>query len=396
MKILIFAEVYYPDVMGGGEFSTKQMAEGLAGKGHEVVVRCLGESSRNELLNGVWVKQKYIKGLSEHFLSNTKNNNIADPFSRFDKIIRKWADIYPSRRMYETYRSIIRKEHPDAVHTVSPMSYMGRYNLWKAAADLKIPVSHVCRGPNLLKLKFMGGMPDGFNRYRNAKASVFLTALAAPTQFMLDRHIKAGIKGRRFNEVIYNAAGIKPVSLTADHFAQKEDMVLYAGEIKKEKGIHTLLKAMEGLKNVRLLLIGRGEMAEYARRYLNGMEHRVEVIDWMEREELFKYMRRAKAVILPSEWEEPFGRILIEAVCNGTIAIGSDKGGIPEVLDHDREYIFKSGDVPGLRKRIERVTGMSASVYLEEARRQQKAALRFSDDRFTDNWERFFLDQLQI
>ena len=39
MKILIFAEVYYPDVMGGGEFSTKQMAEGLAGKGHEVVVR---------------------------------------------------------------------------------------------------------------------------------------------------------------------------------------------------------------------------------------------------------------------------------------------------------------------------------------------------------------------
>ena len=29
MKILIFAEVYYPDVMGGGEFSTKQMAESL-------------------------------------------------------------------------------------------------------------------------------------------------------------------------------------------------------------------------------------------------------------------------------------------------------------------------------------------------------------------------------
>ena len=48
MKILIFAEVYYPDVMGGGEFSTKQMTEGLTKRGHEVIVYCLGKDTREE------------------------------------------------------------------------------------------------------------------------------------------------------------------------------------------------------------------------------------------------------------------------------------------------------------------------------------------------------------
>ncbi|MCR5651017.1 MAG: hypothetical protein K6F86_07545, partial [Lachnospiraceae bacterium] len=66
MKILVFAESYYPDVMGGGEFSTKQMAEGLVKKGHEVMVYCLGEENSKEDINGVRVNRRYIKGTSEH------------------------------------------------------------------------------------------------------------------------------------------------------------------------------------------------------------------------------------------------------------------------------------------------------------------------------------------
>jgi glycosyltransferase involved in cell wall biosynthesis len=133
MKILIFAEVYYPDVMGGGEFSTKQMAEDLVKKGHEVVVICLGKKSLDEKQNGVLIKRKYVKGLSEHFLSNTKNNSIPDPFSTIDKIIRKRGDLYQIKKWYEKYRALIKNEAPDLVHTVSPMSYLGRLNLWKAA-----------------------------------------------------------------------------------------------------------------------------------------------------------------------------------------------------------------------------------------------------------------------
>ena len=374
--------------MGGGEFSTKQMAEGLAGKGHEVIIYCLGKDTFEEEIRGVRVKRRYIRGASEHFLSLAKNNPLKETFSPFEKLRRKQGDLCQNRRWYEYYKTIVMKEAPDAVHTASPMSYLGRMNLWKAVYDLRIPLSHVCRSDSLLKLNFPGGLLNSFNIRRNAKAALYLTALAAPSRYLLNKHIEAGIRGQSFNEVIYNAVDFEPVPLTEELIDKKEDMVLYAGELSEKKGIRTLLKAMEGFKGVRLLLIGNGELESFLRTC-----GKAEVLDWMDREELYAYMKKAKAVVLPSKWEEPFGRILIEAIGNGTIAIGSDRGGIPEVLSHNMDHIFKSGDAAGLRKRIERVIRMDPGQYMEEARKQQRITERFSDAAYTAEWERFFLRQ---
>ncbi len=389
MKILIFAETYYPDVMGGGEFSTKQMTEGLVKRGHEVIVYCLGAEDGDEEIAGVKIVRKYIKGISEHYLSLTRNNLIANPLTASDKIIRKLPDLYKSRKWYDIYRTVISKESPDVVHTASPMSYLGRMNLWKAADDLDTPVSHVCRSRHLLEMQFLGGIPDGYNIHMNAKASAYLTALAAPSRYTLDCHNRVGIRGQRFNDVIYNAIDFKPIELTADMMGRKEDVVLYAGEFSAKKGIDTLIRAVDGLQDVRLLLIGREGPLDPVKTF-----GKAEVIDWMDRNTLYAHMRRAKAVILPSRWEEPFGRILIEAIGNATLGIGSDRGGIPEILDHNDDYIFASGDHMGLRRRIKRVIDMSPSEYMKELGRQQKMLDGFTDDIYIDNWEKFFLQQL--
>ncbi len=389
MKVLIFAEVYFPDVMGGGEFSTKQMTEGLVKKGHEVVVYCLGQNSCEEVINGVTIKREYLKGISEFYLSFTMNNQKKNPFTSFDKILRKWPDLYSSPKWYKKYKTIISKEAPNLVHTVSPMSYLGRVNLWKAAYDLNIPVSHVCRSPSLVELNFLDGRFNNFNIKRNSKASFYLTALASPSKFMLERHNRVNIKGTRFNDVIYNSVDFKKIIPSNELIKQKENVVLFAGSIDKKKGILTLIKAMERLEDVKLLLIGRGNLTN---QILN--KKNIEVIEWINRESLYTYMRKAKAVILPSEWDEAFGRILIEAIYNGTLGIGSDRGGIPEVLGFDENYVFHAGDIEGLRSRIERVINMSPSEYKEEIDRQQNMTSGFTDDKYVDNWERFFLQQL--
>lgn len=398
MNILIFAETYYPDVMGGGEYSAKQMTEGLVRRGHKVTVYCLGKGDVEEEIDGVHIIRRYIKGISEHYLSITKNNQIDDPLSRVDKIIRKLPDLYGNRHWYDMYRAIISKEQPDVVHTVSPMSYLGRVNLWKAASDLGIPVSHVCRSKHLLEISFLGGRLDGYNIRRNVGATAYLTALAAPSKYTLYSHNLVGIRGERFNDVIYNAIDFTPVEPTVEMIDSKENMVLFAGELSKKKGVDTLLHAMDGLKDVRLLLIGRagptGRGREITAPDFGACEGKYEVIDWMDRERLYAHMRRAKAVILPSEWEEPFGRILIEAIGNSTLGIGSNRGGIPEILDHNDDYIFKSGDHMGLRSRIARVIDMSPSEYLEEIGGQQRMISGLTDDAYVDNWERFFLQQL--
>ena len=377
--------------MGGGEFSTKQMTEGLVKKGHKVIVYCLGEKTYEEVIEGVVIKREYIRGLSEYFIGAATNNREKGNFTSFDKILRKWPDFYSSPKWYKKYKSIITKEGPDLVHTASPMSYLGRMNLWKAAYNFNIPVSHVCRSPTLLKLNFLGGRFNSFNIARNAKASFFLTALASPSKFMLERHTSVGIKGKRFNDVIYNSVDFKKVTPSLNLIENKENMVLYAGNLNKDKGIPTLLKAMEGLEGVKLLLIGRGELADQIKKTCKA-----DVIDWMERHALYDYMKKAKAVILPSEWDEAFGRILIEGIYNGTLGIGSNRGGIPEVLGFDENYIFSAGNVQALQQRIERVINMSPSEYKDAIDKQQKMTSGFSDDKYVENWESFFLQQLKI
>ena len=65
-----------------------------------------------------------------------------------------------------------------------------------------------------------------------------------------------------FNDVIYNAVDFPLIPISADLIEQKENMVLYAGDFRKEKGILTLIQAMEGLDGARHLLIGEGEQKD--------------------------------------------------------------------------------------------------------------------------------------
>ena len=56
-----------------------------------------------------------------------------------------------------------------------------------------------------------------------------------------------------------------------------------------------------------------------------------------------KYMGHSDVVVLPSLYQEQYGRIIQESVACGTVAVGSDIGGIPEIIK-DKELLFKPGD----------------------------------------------------
>ena len=43
-------------------------------------------------------------------------------------------------------------------------------------------------------------------------------------------------------------------------------------------------------------------------------------------------MKSASIVVIPSIWEEPFGLVAAEAMCNGACIIASKVGGIPEII----------------------------------------------------------------
>jgi glycosyltransferase involved in cell wall biosynthesis len=64
-------------------------------------------------------------------------------------------------------------------------------------------------------------------------------------------------------------------------------------------------------------------------------------------------LHAADVVVVPSTWDEPFGRTVIEGLATGRPVLGSRVGGIPEILDGPLErFLFERGDVAGLSDRL--------------------------------------------
>jgi glycosyltransferase involved in cell wall biosynthesis len=135
-----------------------------------------------------------------------------------------------------------------------------------------------------------------------------------------------------------------------------DDYVLYASGSNPVKGPHLLLEAWSTIykevKDLKLYIVGcKNSWVERMAKKMN-----LKNIIFFERLPLDKYyniMYKARAVVMPSVWPEPFGRIPVEANRLGVPAIVSSAGGLPEtIVDSITGYIFKAGDVNDLVKRI--------------------------------------------
>ena len=392
MELLIISFAYYPDVVGGGEFSTKMIAEGMVEKGHNVDVLCWAMKEKVEYINGVKVIRKYVPHLSEECIHATKNHikeNIKG-YNKFEKITKKYSDVIYNRKWYEFYRNFIETGGYDAVHAATPLSYLGRYNCYKAAYDLDIPISHVLRSPALIELQFLGGILNGIYRKMNARSVRMLSGLAAPSHYMLNLHNKYGIHCN-YQEVIYNAVDVDVYNPSISEINNKNQIVLYAGDIREEKGVNTLIRAANNLNNGVVYLVGQGALSKDLRQ-----SDKIKIIPWIQQSELYLLMKKSKVVVLPSEWEEAFGRILIEGIANGTIAIGSDRGAIPEVLNYDKNYIFKAGNDLELQDRLQWILNLSSEDYSKNLMIQQGWMKQYSKKFYCEKWEKFFLHQVEF
>lgn len=133
----------------------------------------------------------------------------------------------------------------------------------------------------------------------------------------------------------------------------------YAGRLVNEKGLDTLLWAMSDLNDdVRLRIAGDGparfRLEKLAREL--GVYERVGFAGVIPHEELSTFYHECDAVVLPSKtqknWQEQFGRVLVEAMACGTPVIGSDCGAIPEVIG-DAGMVFPEGNVKKLADKIQ-------------------------------------------
>ena len=105
----------------------------------------------------------------------------------------------------------------------------------------------------------------------------------------------------------------------------KEDYIMYAGRLEKQKGIEMLLQAFSMLNNstINLKIIGSGSLRDNLRKQCKelGIEDRVVFIEHTT--EIMKYYKKARIVAMTSYFEG-FPNVLVESIACGTPVVSYD------------------------------------------------------------------------
>jgi glycosyltransferase involved in cell wall biosynthesis len=144
-----------------------------------------------------------------------------------------------------------------------------------------------------------------------------------------------------YADTIYDGVDTDDFKFSAKH----EDYLLYTGRITPEKGVKEAIQVAQAT-NHRLLIIGpvppcnQGYFDQYIKPYLDDQ---ILYLGFIERDKILPYYQKAKALLVPIQWEEAFGLTTIEAMACGTPAIAISRGSMPEIIqDGKTGYLVKS------------------------------------------------------
>lgn len=180
-------------------------------------------------------------------------------------------------------------------------------------------------------------------------------------------------RAERGSPWVYDRATIAYLGVDTTVFAPSGDgarqrgtwggRLLYAGRYDRRKGIETVVRALVELDPaVTLEVRGTGDLGERDRlaalaREL-GVAARVELAPPLPAAGLAARYRAADAVVFPSEWDEPFGLVPIEAMACGTPVIATGVGGSGEFLVDEANCLrFRASDPVSLAGAVRRLAG---------------------------------------
>jgi glycosyltransferase involved in cell wall biosynthesis len=358
-RLLVISALFPPNVIGGAEISAFNIARGFLHAGWEVgILSCA--SGREQVCadrfennmrvwrlpvmrpyptNGYLTAPKYLKPmwhLQDHI----------DPRNRWQ-----------ARRVIETFR-------PSAIniHIIQGIGY----NVIEDIAELDIPTTFYQHDMGLACIRM-----SMFKAAHNCRSHCLGCALSSKYKLALLRKVRrlnlvspsAG-NFARMSEVIDLRPFQQIVSLNPNKYPsariERTDSialrVLYAGRLHESKGIDVLVKAIARLATrgvlVELNVAGSGpyeaELRAFAAKYPFIKLH-----GFISQQALSDLMQSNDVIAVPSIWAENSPGVLIHGLIQGLAALGSNVGGIPELIDDGQNgYLLPPGDPKGWEKKL--------------------------------------------
>ena len=311
MKILMFIESGGP---GGAERVVLELAQGLKEAGHEVELA--------GLRTGWFTEKAKELGFTHHLMQN--NSSFSLPFQianlarHYDLIHSHLLDsnFYCSLASKIYGKAHIATEHGDVHHSQT-----------KRYAKLKM------RTAQMLGTKFCA-----VSNYTRTK--------------MQDLGIKnATVIGNPFTELKINQT--REQIRTSLNIDSKERIWIHVANLRPVKDQSTLLRAVaESKTSYKLLIVGDGPLMFDLKSLAESLKINDRVLFLGHRHDIGDLLNASNGFVLTSI-SEAMPMSLLEAGSLGLALVGSNVGGIPEVIKNS-EYLFEAGDYKTLAEILDR------------------------------------------
>jgi len=329
MRILQLAplwETVPPPAYGGTEAVVSVLSEELVRQGHEVTLCASGDSQTSAQLASV-----YYRSL-----------RTADELG--DRSPYDWVHVALSLKEAQDF---------DIIHN--------------HAGELAMAMSHLVDVPMLTTMHCLITPDTKFvwDRYPGWYNTISHS----------QRRSMPPIRNTRFSGVVYNAIDVA----TFPYSERKDDFLLFLSRVAPEKGAHL---AIEVARRLGRTLIIAAKVDRVDQRYFEtavGPQIDGKLIQFVgEANAQMKrdLLARARCVLLPLCWEEPFGLVMAESMACGTPVVAFRRGSAPEIIV-DGETGFLVDDVEAMARAVldaDRIDPKRCRQHVEEQFNPQRMA----------------------
>ena len=391
MKVLLINSEHA--LIGGAHTVYFSMADLLRSAGADVV--CFAMHSPKELP----CKQS-------HFFAkeNNRNNSLQytrnsfynrDAACKLQELINKekpdiahihlvWGCLAPSILI------VLKKNHIPIIHTVHDYAMICSKVTLKAndgsvcekcrGGRFGNSIISKCHGGSLLKSIVTAVEISLRNRYYHPVKLIdhfhFVSKFCAEKHIEMDDRFKSAQLS-----ILYNVPDLMVQRLSRDERPNTfNGYFLYYGRLAYEKGVETLINVFAQKPNLYLKIVGTGPLEKQLREICKRQKiSNIEFLGFKSGDELYRIVRNAKFVCVPSEWYENNPMTIIEAYTLSTPVIASRIGGIPEiVINNQTGFLFESANEADL----ESVLLKTEELSLEQYEQMKNCAYSFSRNNF--------------
>jgi glycogen synthase len=421
MRILVVTNLYPPHYQGGYEVRCAQVAEALRSSGHDVCVltsthglplsRWGGLQRRTDVVNGIPVHRRLSQGVYPPQPPHR-------PWTLF-QAFRELADLKEFTHLVETFR-------PDIINwwsmwglskTLLPLPpvwgipdvhwvehYWMIEDYGRGSVDPSLFWTRLWDGewgPRALRplLRLTGRWWERRTARRGWPTRAFPNCprhVCFVSEHLRALHRAAGLEFPA-SEVIHG--GVPPEAFYEAAAARRRDparlRVLYAGQITRDRGLHTVIEAL-GLVDphlrdqVALSIVGTGPA-----QYLEHIKTRVEELRLgncmtfhgkMPHEQMPRIYKSHDVLVFPSIRDEGLPLTMVEAMLAGCAVVTTGSGGAMEVATAAELPLFEKEDAVALSRILSRFVNRPDEVARVAARGQRSALSDFSFDHMMRRW----------